>query len=136
MEDSTVNLLRQDLLKTDYLKYFSNMSDLAGTKVFEYKGGMKEGKILKMVNEVDQKTFEAKRALKNGQRVLYVTERAVFELLPEGLRLKEIASGVDLKNDILGKMAFKPIVDDELEVMPVSLFKADKVGLRELNFNH
>ena len=51
MEGGTVNLLRQNLLKTDYLKYFSNMSDLAGAKVFEYKGGMKEG-----VKGIDVKT--------------------------------------------------------------------------------
>lgn len=51
MEGSTLNLLRQNLSKTDYLKYFSHMSDLAGIKTFEYKGGKQEG-----VKGIDVKT--------------------------------------------------------------------------------
>ncbi len=46
-----MNLLRQNLSKTDYLKYFSHMSDLAGSKMFEYKGGKQEG-----VKGIDVKT--------------------------------------------------------------------------------
>ena len=44
-----------------------------------------DGPHTKFVNEVDSPTFSGKRALANGQKVLYVTERAVLELRPEGL---------------------------------------------------
>lgn len=46
-----MNLLRQNLSKTDYLKYFSHTSDIAGIKMYEYKGGKQEG-----VKGIDVKT--------------------------------------------------------------------------------
>ena len=49
--------------------------------------------------------------MKKGQRVLYVTERCVFTLGPQGLELIEVAPGVDVQRDILAHMEFKPVVD-------------------------
>ena len=45
--------------------------------------------------------FSAQQATKNGQRVLYVTERYVFRLTDIGLELIEAAPGIDIKRDIL-----------------------------------
>ena len=53
-----------------------------------------EGTISKFKNEISAISFSAKNALKKGQRVLYVTERCVFELTPDGLRLKEVYDGI------------------------------------------
>jgi len=61
------------------------------------------------VNEI---TFSSKNALLRGQRVLYVTERAVFSLSHKGLRLIEIAPGVDIDKDILQQMDFEPVIRD------------------------
>lgn len=72
---------------------------------------MKEGQHAKFVKRVQQVCFHGPSALAAGQQVLYVTERAVFELTPGGLALREIAPGVDLQRDVLSQMAFTPQTD-------------------------
>ena len=64
-----------------------------------------------------------------GQKVVYVTERAVFELRPEGFTLIEIAPGVDLKKDILDKMPFKPKIAPELREMNSRIFLEEPMGI-------
>lgn len=81
-----------------------------------------EGQIRKLVSEVDQITFSGRYARALGKDVLYVTERAVFELTQAGVVLKEIAPGVDLERDILSQMAFRPILDEDLVVMDGAIF--------------
>ena len=65
-----------------------------------------EGEISKFVDQVKSVSFSAKRARKNGQRVIYVTERCVFELGENGLRLTEVYPGIDLEKDILKQLPF------------------------------
>jgi len=67
-----------------------------------------EGSVIKFVERVQQITFSGEYAIERDQRVLYITERAVFGLTPDGLELLEIAPGIDLEKDILSQMAFKP----------------------------
>ena len=69
-----------------------------------------EGRQRKFVEAVEQVTFSGPTAAARGQQVLYVTERCVLELTTEGLRLVEIAPGIDVERDILGKMDFRPQV--------------------------
>lgn len=88
-----------------------------------------DGPHIKFVNEVDSPTFSGRRALANGQRVLYVTERAVVELRPEGLTVIEVAPGVDLQRDVLGKSEFDLLVADDLKTMASSLFQPQTGGL-------
>lgn len=86
----------------------------------------KEGSIKKMVSEVNQISFNGKIAREKGQEVLIATERAVFELTPEGVELTEIAPGIDLQTQILDLMEFEPIISDNLKIMDKSLFNKDK----------
>ena len=67
----------------------------------------KEGEVPKFVKKVRSVSFSAKRAIKNGQKVLYITERCVFRLTPRGLKLIESYPGIDVKKDILDKLPFE-----------------------------
>lgn len=83
---------------------------------------VKEGKHKKFVKQVEQITFSGEYALEHGQKVSYVTERAVFGLEPEGLVLLEIAPGVDLEKDIFAHMPERPAISPDLKLMDQSLF--------------
>jgi propionate CoA-transferase len=76
----------------------------------------REGRCRKFVPRVSHRTFSARRSRQIGQEVRYVTERAVFELTEEGMRLLELAPGLDLERDVLAHMGFEPIVR-EVRVM-------------------
>lgn len=102
-----------------------------GLKVSVAEGKLKidqEGKSKKLINEVEQVTFSGAYAQEKGQPVLYITERAVFKLTPEGVELTEIAPGVDLQKDILDQMDFKPIMKD-VKTMDERIFRDALMGL-------
>lgn len=75
---------------------------------------VKEGRARKFVNNVEQVTFSGKYASTKSQPVIYVTERCVFQLTPEGLELIEVAPGIDIDRDILAHMDFKPKINKPL----------------------
>ncbi len=77
----------------------------------------------KFVKKVEQITFSGKRALKNKQEVLYITEKGVFTLTDKGLKLMEIAPNVNLEKDIYPYMDFKPLVAPVLKEMDAWIFK-------------
>ncbi len=81
------------------------------------------GAIRKLVQAVDQITFSGVQARKAGQDVWYVTERAVFRLMKEGVTLVEIAPGVDLERDVLAHMDFRPRLAESIAVMPDECFR-------------
>ena len=67
----------------------------------------KEGLIPKFKRQISAISFSGKNAVKRGQRVLYVTERCVFELAEKGLKLKETFPGIDEKRQILDMLDFE-----------------------------
>ena len=102
-----------------------------GLKISVAEGKLKidqEGKSRKLISEVEQVTFSGAYAQEKGQPVLYITERAVFQLTPEGVELIEIAPGVDLQKDVLDQMDFKPIVKD-VKTMDGRIFRDALMGL-------
>ncbi|WP_272507388.1 acyl CoA:acetate/3-ketoacid CoA transferase [Clostridium aestuarii] len=89
-----------------------------------------DGRANKFIENVEQITFSGEYAVEVEQPVLYITERAVFELRKEGLVLTEIAPGVDLEKDVLGRMNFKPIIAEDLKLMDERIFKNELMGLK------
>ncbi len=88
-----------------------------------------EGAKKKFVKQVEQITFSGDYANKVKQPVLYITERCVFELRPEGVTLIEIAPGIDLQTQILDQMEFKPQIADDLKLMDERIFREELMGL-------
>jgi propionate CoA-transferase len=76
----------------------------------------------KFVAEVEQVSFSARAALERGQTVLYVTERAVFELGADGPVLTEIAPGLDLSDNVLAHLGFRPEIAPNLRRIDPRVF--------------
>ena len=93
---------------------------------------MQEGGIKKFVNHVAQISYNGRIARQKGQKMHFITERAVFELMPEGPMLTEIAPGIDLERDILGQMEFTPLISPNIREIPVSIFRPERFGLRDI----
>ncbi|MEM6383042.1 MAG: CoA-transferase [Pseudomonadota bacterium] len=77
-----------------------------------------EGQSRKFLADVEQITFSGIRAARLGQPVLYVTERCVLELTPDGLKLVEVAPGISIEREILPLMGFEPILGEVTEMDP------------------
>ena len=91
---------------------------------------VKEGKFRKFVEQIEQVTFSGEYAARMGKKVLYITERCVLTLTPEGLELIEVAPGVDIARDILPYMAFKPIIRNPV-LMDARIFRDEPMGLKD-----
>ncbi len=89
------------------------------------------GRARKFIRDVQQVSFSGKYAQEKGQDILYVTERAVFRLLPEGLTLLEIAPGADLQKDILDMMEFTPIISRGLKTIDPRVYREGEMGLND-----
>lgn len=106
---------------------FINISQTAREVCF--MGTFASGSSKKLVSKVGQVTFSGRYARQRGQRVTYVTERAVFTLGEEGLVLSEIAPGADLERDVIANMEFRPQLAADLRTMDGALFAPESIGL-------
>ena len=111
---------------------FVGTFDAGGLKIAVEHGELKvlkDGHSRKFVKSVEHRTFAGAYAARRGQKVLYVTERCVFRLTPEGMELTEVAPGIDIARDILAHMDFAPIVRDP-KLMDARIFVDHKMELR------
>ncbi|KAI2513797.1 hypothetical protein MHU86_580 [Fragilaria crotonensis] len=93
-----------------------------------------EGEVKKFVSEVFEKTFSGDEAVRRGQTVFYITERAVFRpsATHDVLEVIEIAPGMDLQKDILDQVDFQPVPykDDHtvfLELFGITIDSEDDI---------
>ncbi len=89
-----------------------------------------EGSAKKFIRQVEQVTFSGELGSQKGQDVIYITERAVFRLVPDGIELIEIAPGVDLEKDIIAQMEFTPLISESLIQMKAEYFLPGPVGIQ------
>lgn len=94
-----------------------------------------EGRFSKFVESLEQVSYSGSYASHLRQQVMYITERAVFCLYgssdlssPPQLMLLEIAPGIDLENDVLAQMAFRPLISPALKLMDQRLFNPALMG--------
>ncbi|AHD01719.1 acyl CoA:acetate/3-ketoacid CoA transferase [Leisingera methylohalidivorans] len=118
---------------------FAGTFTAGGLKVAVEDGNLRivqEGRNKKFVRLIEQITFSGPYASQRSQPVLYVTERCVLQLTPNGLELIEIAPGIDLQRDILDQMEFKPIIENVTQMDP-RIFQDEPMGLMNdlLNLN-
>ncbi len=89
----------------------------------------KEGRHRKFVPKLEQVCYSARMGRERGQVALFVTERAVFRVGPDGLELIEIAPGVDPERDVIAQMGFRPAVSRDLKAMDPRIFQPGLMGL-------
>jgi len=106
---------------------FINISQNAGSVIFS--GTFTAGGQRKLVASVEQITYSGRFGRERGQRVLYVTERAVFLLAKDGLEVIEIAPDIDVERDVLAHMGFRPAIARDLKKMDPRLFLPEPMGL-------
>ncbi len=92
---------------------------------------VEEGRFKKFVKHVEHITFSGKYASLSDRPVVYITERCVFSLTSEGLKLQEIAPGVDLQKDILAHMDFIPAIEHPVQLMDSRIFRTEPMGLKD-----
>jgi acyl CoA:acetate/3-ketoacid CoA transferase len=90
----------------------------------------KEGRVRKLVEEVEQVSFSGPRAVMQGQEILYVTERCVLRLEREGVTVTELAPGADLEHDVLAQAEFPLRVAPDLKAMDKALFHPAVINLK------
>jgi propionate CoA-transferase len=86
---------------------------------------VRDGKISKFASKAESVTYRVADGVRDrGQTAVVVTERAVFEVRPEGLVLTEIAPGADVRRDVLDRMDYAPAaILDPLPLMDAELFQ-------------
>ena len=88
----------------------------------------KEGRNLKFVERVEQVNFHGPTGAAKGQRVLIITERAVFKVSAKGLELIEVAPGIDVARDIRPVMKCNFALSPGLREMDHRIFRDAPMG--------
>jgi propionate CoA-transferase len=83
---------------------------------------LQEGRIPKLLAAVSHLTFDAAYVAGLGRRIVYITERAVFEVRDGQLVLTEVAPGIDLQSQVLAVCAPGLRVADDLRQMDPRIF--------------
>jgi propionate CoA-transferase len=121
----------QNIAQNAKVVIFSGTFTAGGLKVHWEKEQtiiQQEGRFPKFVDQLEQVSYNGRFTEKNGQKAVFITERAVFERADAGLMLTEIAPGLNIERDILAQMDFRPQISDQLKLMDSRLFRPEPMG--------
>ena len=77
----------------------------------------------KVVDQVDEITFNGRVGLERGKKIFYVTDLALLELTEAGLTLRAVMPGIDIERDLLANSGADIVVADDPapETVPASI---------------
>jgi propionate CoA-transferase len=77
----------------------------------------------KVIERVDEVTFNGRVGLAGGKKIFYVTDLAVLELTDAGLTLRAVMPGIDIERDLIANTNARIIVptDPAPETVPASV---------------
>ncbi|MDP3085740.1 MAG: CoA-transferase [Rubrivivax sp.] len=87
-----------------------------------------EGRVRKLLPAVGHLSFNGPYVESLGRQLLYITERAVFELRGGRLTLTEIAPGIDLQREVLDVLGAPVAVAADLQPMDARIFRDAPMG--------
>ena len=93
------------------------------------KLSVKKKGIPKFVDTLNEVTFNAREALKQGKKVYYVTTVGIFRLTEQGVELYKVMPGVDIRRDILDNSTAKIIVPDHVDVLSADIVTGENFKL-------
>ncbi|MBF7082558.1 acyl CoA:acetate/3-ketoacid CoA transferase [Desulfallas sp. Bu1-1] len=91
---------------------------------------LQEGKFNKFTDKIEHITYSGEMMRKKQKEVIYVTERAVFKLVREGLEIIEVAPGIDVQKDVLDKLTIPVRVAADLKTMDPRLFRPEPMQIK------
>jgi propionate CoA-transferase len=71
---------------------------------------------MKFVEKVSEITFSGPQALAAGKDVYYATSVGLFQLTPQGMMLREVMPGIDIRRDILDACPMKIVLPESGDV--------------------
>ena len=90
---------------------------------------LQEGRSQKLVDQVSHLSFNGPYVEAMGRRIIYITERAVFELRHGRMTLTELAPGIDLQRQVLNLAAGNIDVAADLIEMDARIFREGPMQL-------
>ena len=81
---------------------------------------------------MNQITFNSKQGIKNGQNIIFNTDRGVFKMINNKITLTEIAPGIRIKEDIIDKISFPIKISQKLKKISNKIYLNKNFGLKKL----
>lgn len=96
---------------------------MQGAEVSIHDGTLRVDKpgIPKLMEQVDEVTFNGSVGLARGKRIFYVTDLALLELTGDGLTLRAVMPGIDIERDLLANSKARIHIHDDPEIVPAAV---------------